>query len=387
MTMRRCLGRLAGWLVTGILSAAAPSPAAPAGGAFYPLWRETPPNTTDMVLIYQGGRQRSAWVPEEFAPYVACRDRRDDKEKWLFDGFLIIEYVNAKKHAYEEGLNLPAADKEDWLDLLARNFEPGHGLAALEQTCAQAERRLGRPLRPRQFVLTLPEPIEGATNWGQLNGRRLDFNLPADRVAASEWHIDNALAKWRALAPKHLTLAGFYFVPERTVKSNPRFLPLVAEKVHQHGLRFFWIPYWQAPGAAEWKAHGFDVAWQQPNHFFHPELPDSRLQQACDFARLHGMGMEFEMNDRLLSRPDTFAPRFDAYLKAFEQAGAKASASITYYEGGGALLHLAQSPKPELRAQYERLAQWVLDRQRLANEEASASTARRPKSHAGEGDH
>lgn len=82
------------------------------------------------------------------------------------------------------------------------------------------------------------------------------------------------------------------------------------------------------------------------------------------------------MDDRLISRPETFAPRFDAYLKAFEQSGAKTSASIAYYEGGGALLHLAQSPKPELRAQYQRLAQWVMDRQRLADEKATAASAR-----------
>ena len=63
----------------------------------------------------------------------------------------------------------------------------------------------------------------------------------------------------------------------------------------------------------------------------------------------------------------------DAYLRAFEQAGAKTSASITYYEGGGTLLQLAQSPKPEVRAQYERLAQWVLDRQRVADEQARAA--------------
>ena len=50
------------WLVTVTLAAAAPAPATSTNGAFYPLWRETPPNTTDMMLIYQGGRQRPAWA-------------------------------------------------------------------------------------------------------------------------------------------------------------------------------------------------------------------------------------------------------------------------------------------------------------------------------------
>ncbi len=376
MIVRMLLGLLVGWFATVTLAAPAPPAASPARDAFYPLWRGTPPNTSDMVLIYQGGRQRSAWTSEEFAPYVSCRDPRDGKEKWLFDGFLFIEYVNAKRHVFEEGTKMQPADKADWQDLLARNFEPGHGLAALEQTCAQAEQRAGRPLRPRQVVLTVPEPIEGATNWGKLDGRRLDFSLPADRLAACEWHIENALRQWRELAPKHLSLAGFYFVPERAIKSNPQFLPLVAQKIHQRGLCFFWIPYWGARGAGDWKTYGFDVAWQQPNYFFHADLPYSRLEQACQFARLHGMGMEFEMDGRLISEPQTYAPRFDAYLKAFAQAGAETSASITYYEGGGALRQLAQSEKPQFRAQYDRLARWVLDRQGLADEQARAAGPR-----------
>ena len=341
--------------------------------SYFPLWQKAAPNTTDMVLIYQGGRQRPAWSSEELAPYVSCVDPRDNKEKWLFDGFLFIEYINAKKHAFEEGLHIPAADKSDWEDLLDRNFESGHGLAALEQACAETESRIGKPVRPRQVVLTLPEPVEGATNWGQLNGYALNFSNQTDRVVAGTWYVTNALARWQKLNPKHLQLAGFYFVPERTLGSNPKFLPLIAAEIHQRGYKFYWIPYWWARGAGEWKQHGFDIAWQQPNHFFHPELSDSRINQACDFARKHGMGMEFEMDDRLISKPETFAPRFDAYLKVFEAEGAKINASIAYYEGGGAMLHLARSKDPNVRKHYDRLAQWVLDRQEIADELAKKS--------------
>jgi len=365
MVFRTVLRLIAAGLAAGTLWAA-PQPSLTNGAGYYPLWQKAPPNTTDMVLIYQGGTQRSAWAPAEFAPYVSAVDPRDHREKWLFDGFLFIEYVNGRKHAFEEGLKLPPADQRDWQDLLARNFAPGHGLAALEQTCAAVEKRIGPPRCSRQVVLTLPEPIEGATNWGALDGRALNFAVPADRVAACEWQIDCALKQWQELAPRHLTLAGFYFVPERTLGANPTFLPLIAQVIHARGKQFFWIPYWWARGAAEWKQHGFDAAWQQPNHFFHPEVPDSRLQEACIFARQHGLGMEMELDERLISTPQTFAPRFEAYLKAFEANGAKSSASIAYYEGGGTLLHLFQSDQPAVRGHYDRLAEWVLDRQRLA---------------------
>ena len=348
--------------------AAAETPSPATNQTYYPLCSRKLQNTTDMVLLYQGGTQRSALTPAELAPYVSAVDPRDHTEKWLFDGFLFIEYVNGKKHAFEEGLNLIPADKQDWQDLLDRNFTPGHGLAALEQTIAETEKRLGSPLRPRQVVLTMPEPIEGATNWGALNGRDLDFSIPTDRLAACVWHMEEALQRWQKLAPKHLTLAGFYFVPERTLKGNVSFLPQLARKIHDRNQKFFWIPYWWARGAGEWKEHGFDIAWQQPNYFFHPELPESRLQQACDFARQHGMGLEMELDGRILTKPEIFAPRFEAYLKTFEANSVKAAASIAYYEGGGTLLHLFESKEAAIRRHYDRLAQWVLDRQRMADE-------------------
>ncbi len=212
---------------------------------------------------------------EEFAPYVSAVDSRDHKAKWLFDGFLFIEYVNGKKHAFEEGEHLPPADKPDWQDLLARNFEPGHGLAALEQTCAETEKRIGPPLRPRQVVLTLPEPIEGATNWGELDGRKLNFSVPADRVAACEWHIDNALKEVAGTGAQAPHAGGLLLRAGTDPGSNPQFLPLIAQRIHERGKQFFWIPYWWARGAAEWKQHGFDVAWQQPNHLVIKETPGS----------------------------------------------------------------------------------------------------------------
>ena len=132
-------------------------------------------------------------------------------------------------------------------------------------------------------------------------------------------------------------------------------------------MRFFWIPYWRSAHSADWKQLGFDIAYQQPNYFFHPELPPSRLQDACNFARQYGMGMELELDGRLISDPQKFGSRLQPYLGAFETNGVKASAAIAYYEGGGALLKLSDSKKPEHHQYYDHLAHWVLDRQDFAD--------------------
>lgn len=357
-------------LLAAILFLLSPGPAGAEG--YFPLWQKTAPNATDTVLIYQGGSGRLPWTPDQFKPYVSYPDPRDGREKWLFDGFLFIEFRDGKRtfSGAEGNGKWEPADKGLWTRLLNKNFEPGHGVPALETWCGLTESRLGAPVRPRQVILTLPEPVENYANWGELDGRRLDFSALADRVAACEWHIDEAMKRWQELAPKHLTLAGFYFVPESASPGNQQMLPLVAKKIHSLGLKFFWIPYWHAKIAGDWPSLGFDIASQQPNYFFHPTLPEAQMQKACDFARAHGMGLEMEFDDRLITQPDVFAPRFDGYLKAFAGNGIKDSAAMSYYEGGGTILHLSRAEKPSIHAYYDRIAQWVIDRQRTADEQS-----------------
>ena len=333
----------------------------PSAGSFLPLAPFSPGGPSDIVLIYQGGTDRLPWSVEQFAPYVSARGS-DGREHWLFDGFLFIEYRDNRGHDYASGYGHKPARQEDWLWLIERNFAPNTGVAALDQALDSTIRRLGTPERPRQVILTLPEPIPSLSDWGSLNGRTVDFSDPSDRVAACRWHIETALAKWNALHPKHLELAGFYWVAEdSTLDAN--ILPQVAKIIHAHGVRFFWIPYWRAGGAGDWSKLGFDAAYQQPNHFFHPEVGDQRLDEACAFARSHHMGLEFEVDKRAYQSPDLFRPRLYSYLRAFGANGVRDEGAMAYYEGGGALLDMFNSSDAKCRADYQAIADWVMGRQ------------------------
>jgi len=320
----------------------------------------------DLVLIYQGGAHRPAWTPDEFAPYVSFRERGQGRGSWLFDGFLFIEFKDERGHEYAKGYQQKPARHKEWLWLLERNFERGHAVDALDQAIASAAKSIGPPPRRRQVVLTLPEPIHGQTDWGELDGRTLDFTKSEDRIAACAWQVKKALAKWRALNPKHLDLAGFYWVAEHSLHGDA-ILPRIAADIHAQGKRFFWIPFWNAQGTADWRSLGFDAAYQQPNHFFHPEIPDSRLDAACAFASTNQMGLEFECDGRALKSEEVFRPRLRAYLEAFERNGVNTNAAMAYYEGGGALRQMANSADPQGRALYDEVARWVAARQRLAD--------------------
>lgn len=321
---------------------------------------------TDLMLIYQGGTHRSAWTVDQLLPYVTYADRTGRDEHWLFDGFLFIEFKDNRGFEYAHGYKQRPARKQEWAWLLQRNFEKGVAIDALEQTCSAVANRISAPARKRKIVLTLPEPIIGQTDWGSLDGRALDFNKEEDRIAACSWYIDQVLSLWKALSPRNLELAGFYWVAEYGSESKT-ILPRIGELVRSRGRKFYWIPYWNAPLAGEWKSLGFDMAYQQPNHFFHPEVPDERLDDACAFARVHEMGLEMEFDARALSNPGTFRPRFYSYLEFFRKNAVIDSSSVAYYEGGGALLNLATSQKVEERSLYDLLASIVVARQHHAD--------------------
>src|SRR4051794_29664422 len=171
--------------------------------AYFPLYQTNKPNITDLTLIYCGMSNRPAWTVDQLQPYVSYADRTTGKEEWLFDGFLLLEFKDGQGAEFEEGWKQKPARKEQWQWLLNRFFESDKAIPALEKTIADAEKRIGKPLRPRQVVITLPEPNHIQTNWGEVAGKNLMFTNPADRVAACDWYIQSALEKWKQLAPKH----------------------------------------------------------------------------------------------------------------------------------------------------------------------------------------
>lgn len=349
-----------------ILASAAAEPYLPLRGG--------PPGITDLALIYQGAAFRPVWTAERLAPYVTFVDPKDGRERWLFDGFLLLDLSDGRGHAYTTGVPEPPATKDDWARLLDAHFAPGAGIPTLDELCARAATRIGEPRRRRRVVLGLPTPLAGFSGWGEIDGRALDFAKPEDRIAACSWHLHAAVARWKALAPRRLDLAGFYWIAE-AADGDREILPRVARIVHELGLSFVWIPYWKATGAGDWRALGFDAAWQQPNAFFHPDVPLTRVDEACAFARSHGMGLEMELDGRLLSAPEVFGPRFDAYLDAFARRRVARASSIAYYEGGGAFLALGEASDPGAAARSLRLRRFVAARQRRAK--ASGDSAAR----------
>ena len=319
---------------------------------------QTADDVQDLALIYQGGSHRMDWTVDEFRPYVV-HEFTDGTKDWLFDGFLFLEFKNGSGRHYTVGYEKLNARKGEWAWLLDRIFEEGKSLSALDACITEQIAELGKPGFKHQIVLGLPEAILDQKDWGELDGRTLDFSKEEDQLAATRWYIDELMKRFKAAKYKNLELSGFYWVAETNNYCGQLTVP-ISEYIHSLGKLFYWIPYWQSKGAEDWKALGFDVAYQQPNHFFNHSIPDSRLDDACAFAREHGMAMEFEFDEKATAdRENSSHARMKAYIDHFEKNDVFNSSALAYYCGNRGVLTLHESKNPADHALMDRLARLI----------------------------
>ena len=341
---------------------------APLLSASEPAYMPPGPQTggiVDLALIYQGGTHRIDWTPEQFEPYLTWTNPDTQKEEWLFDGFLFIEFKSNTGFMFAKGYGSKPSTKENQLWFLERVFEKGKAVDALDKALGKTIQRLGTPPRPRRVVLTLPEPIIQTENWGELNGKALDFKNNEDRVAAVKWFIDLLLERWKKEGYQNLELAGFYWVAEEMGKDDTvKLIQPIGQYIRSHNKRFYWIPWWNSPGSKIWKDLGFDAAYQQPNYFFKLNVPDGRVEDACRFAKEHAMGLEMEWDHRAMNDKENYARRLKGYLDGFEQAGVWKEAAVAHYMDGHGMIALSKSTDPNIIPLYRRLCSAIAERQK-----------------------
>lgn len=330
--------------------------AQPAPGKYLPMT-----DIRDLVLIYQGGSHRMDYNAEQLRPYVVHEDRFGNRD-WLFDGFLFLEFDSGKGVSYHVRGSAPLARKEDWAWLVDRHFESGKGIAALDDCIAAAVRELGEPPFRHKVVIGIPEPPRGQKDWGELEGRKLDFSNEEDRIAACKWYADLLEERFRSSGFQHLELAGFYWLPE-ILRQNREVTRALGDYVRSKGLRFYWIPYYTAQGYSEWRDLGFDAAYLQPTYFWNRKIGDERVDRACELARTYGMGLEMEFDMRAsVKSEECRRDRGMGYMSSFRRNGVYRSSAIAYYEGGGGVYYFTKTTAPEDRAFIDTLAYFIRDR-------------------------
>lgn len=333
---------------------------------------------TDMVLIYAGGEQRPPWTSEKYKGFVSYIDPETKKEDWLFDGYLIIESQDGRGKLYSEDGGDPTgkspATKKEWEWLLNKHFEKNGPIDNLNAQVEEVKSRLGEPVRKRQVIYALPVPFWKQTDWGVLEGKKLDFNNIADRTAASSWYIDKVLEEWKKLNPNNLELAGFYWIPE-AIWNSPVYIQIaqnVGEYVKSKGdYLYYWIPYWGAGGREIWQSFGFDIAYQQPNSAFKEDATYT-VDETVEFAKRNKMAMEFEFYAIVAKAHPQYKPwarnRFIEYLDSFEKNGVFDDYPLSHYQSQRDWGFLYESTIPEDLEISMRYGRTIVERQKKADQ-------------------
>lgn len=263
------------------------------------------PDVCDMALIYAGAVDRPVWTKTQLEPYVA-HTYADGRRSWFFDSFLFIEFTTSKANGasfankYNNGR---AAKKSDWEKLLHWQMgdESHNACYALNELIGELKPALGTPSAKHTVVFTMPIAVTDFSNWGELNGKQLDFKNLDDRIAAQKWYIDRLLDLWDTVNYENLDLIGFYWVDEFIVEEtyNTRAVSqAISAYLHEKGLKLYWIPYnFNNPTNKDWALNGVDLCMLQPNYMFklngaYPTL--TKLHDAITYAKGRGMGLEVE---------------------------------------------------------------------------------------------
>lgn len=318
----------------------------------------------DLALIFQGGMHRIDWNEQQIAPYVTHKFANGN-EDWLFDGFLFLEFKDGRGVQLSPGYDTINATKDIWEWYLDRLFEKNKSLDALNTVIRQKKALIGDPGFKHKVALTAVVPFSGQTDWGELDGVKLDFNNTEDQKTAMRWFINQLTERFAAAGYENLELYGIYWIDEDMVHTND-FPREIKDYIHGKGLEFIWIPYYNAPGTKRWKSLGFDIAYQQPNHFFSRDVPDSRLDEAIDLALAYNMGVQFETDEKALSQdPDSYRDRMLKYLDVFERRGVFEKAPVSYYTGYHLFTDMVEHPSPENQAIMDRLARHIVNRRKI----------------------
>lgn len=343
---------------------------------------------SDLALIYAGNSNRPAWNKEDLTPYLTHK-YADGSESWLFDGFLFLETFHGSL-SFGNGSNHDPALQADWLWLLDEFFTPDRKLDALDKLIEEKKATLGEPILRHKVVITCCAPTKivsgkwSRTPWGTVNGKKIIFINPSDRVTAVKWYIDTLLEKWKAANFKNIDLEGIYWI-EEGLYSNGDIIAEINDYVHSKGLRSYWIPYFlnNEMYYSKWRdEYKFDMCYLQPNYAFlddkGQERPYSQLTDAVDTAKRYGMGLELEFETQATSNAmhsvnPALHQHINDYMDVFDYKNVFKDAGVAYYTGTQGLIHMDRSTDPVDHQTIDRLANYVVARQKVRASSTSIS--------------
>jgi len=320
------------------------------------------------VLIYNGYYPKKSigkWTKQAFLPYVAYVDKNGAIQDTLFSEFLFLPFSTAPSGGrFGDG----TSKRKDWAEFSQQLFTDDTGqLTALDMAAAETSVKLGRPIK---LDVTIAIPFIGVSGPFhaaiEMNPEMIGYrNVLDSRVHFVKQYVDDATSKFQSKHYAHLTLTGFYWVPECVHYTlsplEDAVIQLSSQYIHHRGpYRLEWIPFFQAEGYRHWADNGFDVALMQPNYIFGGG-PD-RLTVARRLAQQYDLGSELEMDYRVLNLSAKGIQARQAYVDYLQQlTPLRANELVAWYQGYQVLRDAAESPNARVRNVYDLTYRWIKD--------------------------
>lgn len=312
------------------------------------------PGVHDIILLYTGAYgDLGTWKPEDFLPILSYVNPEGNIADKMFDTGLFLPYPGVA-HTWE-----------DWKDYLDNLFAPHQQLDALNQAAKRiGEKNPTLKIRPK-VILTLPYPDATLERFDDSLLRNI-FSKKEDswenRRTALEAYFERMMKKWEEAQFDYLELVGIYWYKEKIEQSIPQELELVqmaADMVHEEGLPFYWIPFFGSKGVDQWLNLGFDYVFVQPNFYGKQTSREDRMINTAQLAKKYRLGIELELDDRILSNR-YFYDLFYKQLNLAHELGIDEETTNAYYIGGSkSVVKAAQSKLPQARQIYDDLYQWI----------------------------
>lgn len=311
----------------------------------------------NICLIYHGSDQRRNWLSEDFRPYLVYTDNSTLKTFPLFDTFLLIEYRSLDGKYFWGGQKAEEiATIEQWKWLINRWSSCLHAI----NKCAGKIKNEGTiQNKINIIIITIPEPDINCVNFGTLSDSEgsLNFQRTEDVLKALRWYIDEVLHQVNMGKYEHLNFIGFYYLAESIPAGRENVIRSIAKIIHQHKLKFFWIPYFTGNNVWLWKDLNFDYMFLQPNYFFEGNGRKYRLPLAGYRIQQFQCGAEMELDDRILTS-ETHQYRFKQYLQAGIHFQWRRK-PIAWYQANDTIYKLACSEDDKLRSIYRDIAYFI----------------------------
>lgn len=307
------------------------------------------------ILAYPGsakGGMGTTYSVDDFVRLLGAVDSTGRVSSWLCTGVIFLQLYAASGRTFTTWIGGTPATGADWTEYLDSIVGSGGAIARLDSTVRLIEPTagaLGGKL-PVAIMIPYPEPKADSVRFADST---YALATAAGRAEAAGAFVDVAARRFAGAGFRHIRLDGFYWLSESISPPDHDVVVAVSRRVHRDRLRFLWIPFYGAPGQAQWRDLGFDEAWLQPNYFFRLTVAADRVDSAAMRARAQGLGIEVEFNSRLLT-DSAYRDRLDPYLRLLEDPSI-ARQSVALYDGQGALIRLSRSTDPRDRTTYARL--------------------------------